>query len=125
MDNINLNAHMAQEPVQFKPEPVQYTPETTEESEGYIVYKLKKPFDFEGQFYTELTLDLDSLTGQDIEDVFNELPSEARVGVIETNKGFLAAIAAKSAGVHKDFFRYCSAKDYSFITLTVTNFLLG
>lgn len=85
-----------------------------------------KPFKFEEKEYKELNLDLESLTGQDLIDAANQ----ARLlgdnpTVPELSKAFLAVVAAKASNVPVDLILKLPAKDFSAVTLTVQNFLLG
>ena len=91
--------------------------------------KLKRPVEVEGERYTELVLDFEELTGEDIEKAelqFNaENPQNSIVMVKEMSKGFAAIIAAKAAGVHVGVIRKLSAADYAKVTMRTTLFLMG
>ena len=95
------------------------------EEDGVIVYKLKKPFDFEGTYIETIEMDFDSLTGRDLEEATKALTTEQKIGVIETEKAYLAVIAAKAAKLPKEFMLFCSAKDYTNITIEAQAFLLN
>ncbi len=89
-------------------------------------YTFSKPIDFEGEKYKEIVLNLEGLTGKDIKEVSNELLLQGEVmGLAETNKNFLAALAARSANLPMEFMDYIPARDFSKITIEVQNFLLG
>lgn len=90
---------------------------------------LTRPVTVEDVTYTEITLDFENLTGEDIEKAemqFNaENPQNAIVMVKEMAKGFAAIVAAKAAGVHVSVIRKLSASDYSKVTMRTTLFLMG
>lgn len=93
------------------------------------VIELTRPIEVEGNRYEKLTLDFESLTGEDIERAemqFNaENPQNSIVMVKEMAKGFVAIVAAKAAGVHPSVIRKLSAVDYSKVTMRTTLFLMG
>lgn len=95
--------------------------------ENHII--LKKPVTVEGVTYTEIVLDFESLTGEDIEKAemqFNaENPQNAITMVKEMAKPFVAIVASKAAGVHVSVIRKLSAADYSKVTMRTTLFLMA
>ncbi|WP_303872375.1 phage tail assembly protein [Tepidanaerobacter acetatoxydans] len=100
--------------------------EELEEELDINKYTFSKPIKFEGEEYKEIILNLEGLTGKDIKEVSNELVLKGEImGLAETNKNFLAALAARSAGLPIEFMDYIPAKDFSKITILVQNFLLG
>jgi hypothetical protein len=85
-----------------------------------------KPCVFEEKEYKEINLDLESLTGQDLITAANQ----ARLlgdnsPVPELSKTYLAVVAAKAGKVPVDMILSLPAKDFTAITMTVQNFLLG
>lgn len=87
---------------------------------------LAKPHTYEGKEYSEIELDLESLTGQDLISASNQ----ARVlgdnsPVPELSKTYLAVVAAKAGKVPVDLILSLPAKDFTTVTMTVQNFLLG
>lgn len=90
---------------------------------------LKRPIVFEDQTVSQINLDFESLTGEDIEKAeaqFNaEAPQNSMVMVKEMSKPFLAIVASKAARVHVDLIRKLSAPDYAKITTRTSLFLLG
>lgn len=84
------------------------------------VFKLLKPFEFEGELIQEVYLDLDSLTGKDIMDASKGVESFMQ----ETNKTYLANIAAKAMKRPKEIMYYMSAKDATAICYFVMDFLI-
>ena len=91
--------------------------------------KLTRPVQFDGETITEITLDFEKLTGEDIEKAemqFNaENPQNAITMVKEMAKGFTAIVAAKAAGVHVGVIRKMAAPDYAKVTMRTTVFLMG
>jgi len=93
------------------------------------VIVLKRPKQFDGKEYTEIHLDLESLSGEDIELAESQFITQnpqmaATVPVKEMSKGFLAIVAAKAAKVPVEMIKSLSASDYSKITMKVQVFLL-
>lgn len=87
---------------------------------------LSKTYKFEEKEYSEINLDLESITGQDLISASNQ----ARIlgdpsPVPELSKTYLAVVAAKAGKVPVDFIMSLSAKDFTAITMTVQNFLLA
>lgn len=91
-------------------------------------YKLSKPVNFEGQDFTEIKMDLEGLTAKNLEKAEKEartlLGKKENMVVPETNKKYLACVAAKAASVTSDVIFSLSAKDYTQLCLLVQNFLL-
>ncbi len=93
------------------------------------VVKFAKQITFEGKEYTELHLDLPSLTGNDIELAEVQFISQnpqiaAQTPLKEMSKGFQAILAAKAAKVPVEFIKSLPASEYSKITTKVQVFLL-
>lgn len=84
------------------------------------VFKLLKPFEFEGELIQEVYLDLDSLTGKDIMDASKGVESFMQ----ETNKTYLSNIAAIAMKRPKEIMYYMSAKDATAICYFVMDFLI-
>jgi len=93
------------------------------EAEKNII-KLTKSVEWEGTRIDELNLNLEALTGLDIEAAEREWVLGGGSGMPETSKGFLIAVAARATGVRTDVLRRLSSKDYTKITVLVQNFLL-
>jgi hypothetical protein len=88
--------------------------------------KLSKPFTFEEKEYTEIKLDLESLTGRDL----ISAEAEARIiagpsPVSELSKPYNAVVAAKAAKVPIDMILDLPAKEFTIVTMSVQDFLLG
>lgn len=94
--------------------------EKPSEESNNKVFKLIKPFEFEGELIEEVYLDLDSLTGKDIMDASKGVESFVQ----ETNKTYLANIAAIAMKRPKEIMYYMSAKDATAICYFVMDFLI-
>ena len=88
---------------------------------------LKKPIQYDGTEIKNLTLNLESLTGQDFLDTEKETGVEltASTPVKEFSKAYLAILAAKACGMPSDMIPLLGIQDFSKITVMVQNFLLG
>ena len=89
--------------------------------------KLLKAIQYDGETVTELHLDFDSLTGQDILNAERELNAgnKSVAPVKEFDKGYLSIVAAKAAGVPTDMLSLLGAKDFTKVTVLTQNFLLN
>lgn len=96
------------------------------------VFTLTRPFKFDDQEYTELLLDFDKLSGNDMISIEREM--KARKGLIqpgefipmmELNKPYQAFVAARAAGVVPDLILALPAKEFSRITARVFGFLMA
>ncbi|GHV50428.1 hypothetical protein FACS1894216_02610 [Synergistales bacterium] len=91
-----------------------------------MLIKFKKPVKFEGEEYSEVDLDLDALTGNDLEKA-QEILTAARkggAGLPEFSKAYLSQVAALAAKKPVEFFRALPCYEYVRVTLAVQNFLL-
>lgn len=90
-------------------------------------FTLKKPIEFEGQSYTELALDFDSLTGDDILNAEGQYFSEvgsANSFMKETSKAYQVFVAARAAKVPPELIRSLKAGDFTRLTVRTQSFLL-
>lgn len=84
---------------------------------------LSKPIETTNGTVTEVNLDFDSLTGQDIIDAEKEFSIRGGNAIMKENsKMYQGIIAAKVSGIIYDDLLLCTAKDFSKITLQVQNF---
>ena len=91
--------------------------------------KLNKAITFDGKLLKEVMLDLDNLTGEDIEKaevqfVIDNPEIAAQTPLKEMSKGFLSIMAAKACKKPVEFMRMLSAPDFSKITTRVQIFLM-
>lgn len=90
------------------------------------VYTLTKKIKYEDDEITELRMNFDDLTGEDIEKVEREwLHNGGGAGVPETSKSYLMYVVARAAGVRIEIIRKMSMKDVSHVTILAQNFLIG
>lgn len=88
-----------------------------------VTIKLSKAITTTNGEVSEIKLDFDSLSGQDIINAEKEFTARGGAGIMKENsKMYQAIIAAKLSGVIYDDLLLCSAKDFSEITLQVQNF---
>lgn len=102
--------------------PVQEAPKTNDP--GHVIYKLKKPIEFEGVHYAELDMNFNDLTGADVEMAINNAgPSQSML--MEMDKKYCAALAARAAKVPYELFKYLNIRDYTEITIYAQTFIMG
>lgn len=88
-----------------------------------------KPFEFNGQKYESIELNLDDLTGIDLEEAEVEFTTRnpqiaAQTFLKAMSSAYQAIVAAKAAGVNPQFIRSLPANEYAKVTATVQAFLL-
>ena len=87
--------------------------------------KLKKPIVFEGKEISDLTIDFDSLTGQDLIDAASEARMRGdKSAVIELSKTYQAIVVAKAAKVLPELIVAMGGKDFVAATNSAQAFLL-
>lgn len=96
---------------------------------GKKIIKFAKPIEFEGKKYEEISLDLDSITGNDLELAENQFIAQnpeiaAQTALKELSKGYQSILAAKAAKVPVEFIKALPAREYSKVTMAVQVFLL-
>lgn len=90
------------------------------------VIKLKATVKFEDIEKSELVLDLDALTGDDLAAAEAEMQASGAIAIMaDTSKRYLMHVAAKAAGVPVEFIRRLKAPDATKVTMEVQNFLMG
>jgi hypothetical protein len=90
------------------------------------VVKFSKPHNYEGKEYAEIELDLDALTGNDIEQAQQLLVVEKKAvpGLPEFSKAYCAQVAALAAKQPVELIRSLRLKDYNQVIGEVQDFLL-
>lgn len=106
---------------------VDVTKTVQNEDENFV--KFKKPFTFEGKVFEGLTLDLEKLTGADVEEaevqfIGKSATIAAQTPLKEMSKSFQAILAAKAAGVVPEMLSALPASEYAKVTTKVQVFLL-
>ena len=92
------------------------------------VYQLKKPLEYNGKIYTELSFDFESLTGKDSLAVEEELQAKGIMVMVPTfNSGYLIRIAARACTekIGADAFELIGISDFNRLRNKVRNFLLN
>lgn len=76
---------------------------------------------------TELNLDFDQLTGEDVIKCENQYAAMDGVSIFykEANKTYQAVVAARAAGVPVELIKALKARDFTRVTLRAQNFLIG
>lgn len=97
-----------------------------EQNGGIITYELKRPVTIDGTEYKIITLDLSSLTGDDIASAEFEMTSSGHIiaGPAELNKTYLMHVSARAAHVPYEVLKKFSIKDVSAITMATQGFLM-
>lgn len=91
------------------------------------VFKLSKPFVFEEKEYTELTLNFDTVLGENllnIDRAFATDPNNSMSFIKALSLTYQLHVAALAAGVPFEFFGKLPGKDVSRIGQRAQNFLL-
>lgn len=85
----------------------------------------KKPYEFEEKEYKEINIDLDSLTGEDVDAVKTQFSAAGKFAALPTTDyEFCNMLAARAAKLPIEFFKGLPAKEYCAIGQAVSNFLL-
>jgi hypothetical protein len=92
-----------------------------------LYIKFKNSFNFEGTDYEGMEVNLDGLTGNDIEKAVESLATARRpIGntMPEFSKTFCAQVAAIAAKKPGEFIRGLPVREYVRVTIEAQNFLL-
>ena len=102
--------------------------EEAKDAKSLYTLTFKKPLEYDGETYTELKFDFDSLTGQDSLLVEREL---TRAGVQLVVPGFNGdylirmAVRACTADIGNDIVKRMTLRDYSRLRSAMRNFLMA
>ena len=89
------------------------------------ILKLKKPFELDGEQVTEIEYDLESLTGNHIEQAIAQLGKKGIVvTLVETDQRYHAMLFSIAAGIAYEDVTRLSAKDFAKATTAVRDFFL-
>jgi hypothetical protein len=93
---------------------------------GNKTYKLSRPVTIGGKTYTELNLDFESLTGEDLENVA-KLPgcNSGDSNLNEFSKTYLSHVVALAAKITIFEVRKLPIKDWTALTMAAQIFLMG
>lgn len=87
------------------------------------VYKLKKPYEFDGVEFTEVEFDLEAISGNEISEAKKRFQNEVPVClVLGADNDFCAHLLAVITKKPIEFYRGMPARDYLELTQTVCNF---
>ena len=96
------------------------------EKSGNYTHTFSKPVEIEGKQYKTLTFYFDSLTGEDIEAVEEELQDQNKyVLTPEISSAFQSTLGARAAKVPADEIRRLPIRDYMQIKNKARNFLIN
>lgn len=87
--------------------------------------ELRKPFELDGEKVEAIDYDLDSLTGNDIEQAISALGKRGIVvTVVETDQRYHAMLFSIASGISYDDVNRLPLKDYTKATTAVRDFFL-
>ncbi|MGN0444248.1 MAG: hypothetical protein ACI4F5_06520 [Acutalibacteraceae bacterium] len=89
---------------------------------------LKKPVEYNGETYKELSFDFDKLTGADaiaIEDELQALGKQALIPAYSSPYLIRMAVLACDKPIGDDFFNLVSISDFNIVKNAARSFLLG
>ena len=92
-----------------------------------MLIKLSRPLEHDGKTLDGLTLDLDKLTGLDVEFCAREatIAAGGAIAVLNLDVGFHAQVAARACGLPVEILRKLPAPDFIAATMAVQGFLFG
>ena len=106
---------------------VKNNPAITAENDdaGVYTHTFKKPFEYEGKTYEELTFDFGRLKGRDMVAIENEMQGASEYALApEISTSFQSKMAARAAGIGSDVLEAMPLKDFNKITGAARRFLL-
>ncbi|MEA5057774.1 MAG: phage tail assembly protein [Anaerotignum propionicum] len=99
---------------------------TAEINEGVYTHKFKKPFEYAGATYKELTFNFERLTGNDMISIETEMATRSQYALApEISRNFQSKMAAKAAGIGSDVLEVMPLVDFNKITNAARDFLLN
>jgi len=91
---------------------------------GVYTHKFRKPFEYEGVTYTELTFNFERLTGRDMVDIENEMQAMSEYALAaEISASFKSKMAARAAGIGSDAMEAMPLRDFNKIIAAARDFL--
>ncbi len=102
--------------------------ESTTDSTATYIHHFKRPFEYQGKKYNELTFDFENLTGSDSLNVEAELQAKGIMVMVPTFSGpYLIRIAARACKeqIGSDAIEQMRIADYNRIRSKARNFLLS
>lgn len=96
-----------------------------ESDAGVYTHVFKKPFEYEGRTYTELTFNFERLSGRDMVSIETEMQMANEYALApEISRSFQGKMAAKAAGIGSDVLEAMPLKDFNKITNAARSFLI-
>ena len=107
-------------------EPAQEAAEKPAEGNtGVYTHVFKKPFEYEGKTYIELTFNFERLSGRDMVSIETEMQMNNEYALApEISRSFQGKMAAKAAGIGSDVLEAMPLKDFNKITNAARSFLI-
>lgn len=92
---------------------------------GVYTHVFKKPFEYEGKTYTELTFNFERLSGRDMVSIETEMQMNNEYALApEISRSFQGKMAAKASGIGSDVLEAMPMKDFNKITNAARSFLI-
>ncbi len=101
--------------------------EEAKNDSAQVFVKLRKPIEYNGKRYEELSFDFDKLTGRDALAIENEIARLGRATMVPALSGdYIVRMAARACTevIGIDLFDLISLKDYETIKSRARNFLI-
>ena len=96
----------------------------TKPDAGVYKHVFRKPFEYEGRTYTELTFDFARLTGRDMVAIETEMQQNNEYAIApEISANYQCKIAARAAKIGSDVLEAMPLNDFNKITSAVRRFL--
>lgn len=91
---------------------------------GVYTHVFKKPFEYEGRTYTELTFNFEGLTGRDMLAIESEMQAMSEYALApEISASLQCKMAARAAGIGSDVLEAMPLQDFNKITGAAQRFL--
>lgn len=93
---------------------------------GVYTHKFKRPFEYGGTTYTELTFNFERLTGRDMVSIETEMQMNNEYAIApEISSSFQAKLAARAAKIGSDVMEATPLPEFNRITNAARDFLLN
>ncbi len=100
--------------------------EAAEGDVGVYTHKFKRPFEYSGATYTELTFNFERLTGRDMVAIETEMQMNNEYALSpEISRNFQSKLAARAAGIGSDVLDAMPLPEFNRITNAARDFLLS
>ena len=106
--------------------PPEATGGAAEGNVGVYTHKFKRPFEYSGATYTELTFNFERLTGRDMVAIETEMQMNNEYALSpEISRNFQSKLAARAAGIGSDVLDAMPLPEFNRITNAARDFLLS